>query len=579
MVHERQHRSRSRHRSIAEHPRRGIRRNFRLIAYLLLTALLILSIPGTTTLVFASAPSFSTTIDLSSNQGTSSYPQIAASAGYQYVVWQDDTPGRPNTFFRAGNHNGTSFGPTLDLSPGTGWSQNPQVAASGNSVYAVWQDNSTGTFNILVRASFNNGASFGPIINLDALRLDSTVPQVAASGNNVYVVWQQTASKNMAVYFAWSNNGGTSFTAINLSNDAGNALSPQVAASGNNVYVVWRDNTPGNDEVFFAVSTTSGTSFATTVNLSNNAGESFNPDIAISGTNVYVAWPDNTPGNFDILFRASTNGGATFTPSLSQPAANLSNNPGGSIEPQLATSGNGVCLSWRDSTLGNSQIFFRSSSNNGATFTPVVNLSNDAGSAYNAHLAMVNTDVYVAWADTTPGVEDVLLASSTDGGLSFGSPINLSNDSGFSLNPALVATNVSVYVTWQDDTPGNYDVFFKIGTLFTIMAPQGNAQSVLTPENKSVTITLTGSDPQGLALNFYVVSGPTHGVLGTMTSTGPTSAQVTYTPNSNYWGQDSFTFKVGNSWLNSTAAAASIVVQPAITSTSGTGGGRFPLPK
>ena len=87
---------------------------------------------------------------------------------------------------------------------------------------------------------------------------------------------------------------------------------------------------------------------------------------------------------------------------------------------------------------------------------------------------------------------------------------------------------------------------------------------------------------------FVVVNGPvrtaigmnaTHGVLGTMTSTGPSSAQVTYTPNPNYWGQDSLTFKVYNSWLNSTTVAVSIVVQPTVTSTSGTGGGHFPLPK
>src|SRR6266702_2928690 len=142
---ETQQRRRNRPRSPAGHPRRGTRGNFRLMTYFSLTALLILSIPGTTTLVFASAPSFSSVINLSNNQGTSSYPQIATSAGYQYVVWQD---------------------------------------------------NSTGSFNILIRASFNNGASFGPVINLDSLRLDSTIPQVAATGNNVYVVWQQASTKN-----------------------------------------------------------------------------------------------------------------------------------------------------------------------------------------------------------------------------------------------------------------------------------------------------------------------------------------------------------------------------------------------
>ena len=36
---------------------------------------------------------------------------------------------------------------------------------------------------------------------------------------------------------------------INLSNNAASSLDPGVAASGNNVYVVWYDNTPGNFEI------------------------------------------------------------------------------------------------------------------------------------------------------------------------------------------------------------------------------------------------------------------------------------------------------------------------------------------
>ena len=38
-------------------------------------------------------------------------------------------------------------------------------------------------------------------------------------------------------------------------------------------------------------------------NLSNNAGNSFFPAIAVSGNNVHVVWEDNTPGNTDILYK------------------------------------------------------------------------------------------------------------------------------------------------------------------------------------------------------------------------------------------------------------------------------------
>jgi hypothetical protein len=46
--------------------------------------------------------------------------------------------------------------------------------------------------------------------------------------------------------------------------------------------------------------------------LSNNAGDSADPAIAVSGNNVYIVWEDNTPGNFEILLRKSVNWGARF---------------------------------------------------------------------------------------------------------------------------------------------------------------------------------------------------------------------------------------------------------------------------
>jgi len=65
---------------------------------------------------------------------------------------------------------------------------------------------------------------------------------------------------------------------------------------------VWEDNTLGEREIFFRKSTDGGASFDATVNLSNNVGGSFDPQIAVSGNNVYVVWVDITPG-LDIFFK------------------------------------------------------------------------------------------------------------------------------------------------------------------------------------------------------------------------------------------------------------------------------------
>ena len=66
---------------------------------------------------------------------------------------------------------------------------------------------------------------------------------------------------------------------INLSNNTGTYINPQIAAIGSNVYVTWPDNIPGNNDIFVI---TNAQPFGTAVNISNNPGDSVNPEIAAS---------------------------------------------------------------------------------------------------------------------------------------------------------------------------------------------------------------------------------------------------------------------------------------------------------
>ena len=192
------------------------------------------------------------------------------------------------------------------------------------------------------------------------------IPSIAVSGNNVYVVWKDNTLGNDEVFYRRSTDGGATFgRTVNLSNTAGFSGAPSIAVSGNNVYIVWYDETPGNSEIFYRRSTDDGATFGSTVNLSNNVGESAPSAIAVSGNNVYVVWRDNTPGNFDMLYRRSTNGGASFGSTV-----NLSNNGGdsGGTAQGVAASGNNVYVVWRDNTPGSYDIFYRKSTNGGASF-------------------------------------------------------------------------------------------------------------------------------------------------------------------------------------------------------------------
>ena len=95
-------------------------------------------------------------------------------------------------------------------------------------------------------------------------------------------------------------------------------------------------------------------------------------------------------------------------------------------------------------------------------------------------------------------------------------------------------------------------------------APVAQAQSVTATEDVANTITLAGTDADGDTLSFAIGTGPTHGSLGSVgtvgCSSGTCSANVTYTPDANYHGSDSFTFTVNDGQATSAAATVSITV-------------------
>ena len=96
--------------------------------------------------------------------------------------------------------------------------------------------------------------------------------------------------------------------------------------------------------------------------------------MASSGNNVYVVWPSNQTGILEIVFRASSDNGRTFTEKV-----NLSNTPNvDSIDPEIIASDNSVYISWwEDFGNGTRVPFFTASNDNGVTFGSVLSLSDN----------------------------------------------------------------------------------------------------------------------------------------------------------------------------------------------------------
>ena len=91
-------------------------------------------------------------------------------------------------------------------------------------------------------------------------------------------------------------------------------------------------------------------------------------------------------------------------------------------------------------------------------------------------------------------------------------------------------------------------------------APVANPDSYTTAEDTAVTIAATGvlandTDIEGSALNSVLVTGPTHGSL-TLNANG----SFTYTPNANYNGGDSFTYRANDGSLSGNTTTVSLTV-------------------
>jgi hypothetical protein len=174
---------------------------------------------------------------------------------------------------------------------------------------------------------------------------------------------------------------------IRISANAGPSIQPVVAASGTNVYIAWVENVasgPCTDgtaggycgDIWFSRSTDNGVSFSAAINLTpgTTTRNDILPVIAAGGTQVHVYWTDSaTTGT--VFSRSSNTSGASFTAEvqLTTPDAFYSR-PSGA----LVDSGGNVHFAYYDSSPSSGaagQVFYRCSSNAGASYTTAVNIT------------------------------------------------------------------------------------------------------------------------------------------------------------------------------------------------------------
>ncbi|MFC2155701.1 exo-alpha-sialidase [Acidobacteriota bacterium] len=217
--------------------------------------------------------------------------------------------------------------------------------------------------------------------------------------------------------------------------------------SAGNINVVWEDCVSNIDDIYYSRSSDTGATWSQPVNISSSSGYSANPEIAVDSTgNINVFWCDDTPGNYQIYFKRSTDNGAGWSQ-----AVRVSSNPENSYSPVAAIDDSGnINVTYFAGGGLERDVYFSRSSDDGASWSQAVNTSNSPNPAIFPDLTLDNSgNISVVWQNIISGYQQILFSRSTDNGANWSQPKKISYLWGDNYYPLITADNAgNISATW-----------------------------------------------------------------------------------------------------------------------------------
>ena len=362
---------------------------------------------------------------------------------------------------------------------------------------AVWESNYNlggligGDYDLFTSRSADNGMTWSQPIALntnandDSIHFDRNARITVDKKGNWIACWECSApiggtGTDVDCMYALSADFGATWSApkplnINAAVDEYNDLDPVIKTDGNGVWVaVWRtldtlSSSIGPDaELLTARSIDNGLTWSWPIPLNSNAAvdsaQDIRPQLLTNGTGVWLcAWQVNemVSVDYDIVFSRSIDGGQSWSPItlLNSSAQNDGSANDGEVRLAVTSAGHFIAIWSSSATLGgtigaDADILISRSTDLGQTWSPVAPLNGNAATDSGDDLmptiaADANGELVAAWHsnDTLSGTigsdNDVLIARSSDGGLSWSPPkpanINAGRDSGLDEQP-IIAT-------------------------------------------------------------------------------------------------------------------------------------------
>jgi hypothetical protein len=358
------------------------------------------------------------------------------------------------------------WSPAKRLTWTSGASEWPVLAADSlGHLHAFWTDNTTGHYEVYYRKSTNGGINWTAARRLTwASSLYSSVAVAVDTVDNIHLVWNDFPPGNGEIYYKKSTDGGATWTAKKrLTWTSGSSEYPAITVDSlGNIHVVWEDATPGDYEVYYKKSTDGGLTWTANQRVTWTQAASQHAKIASHWSGwLCLFWVENSPAGSEVYFKTGTSGGPAWSASKK-----VTWTSGSSSSPAISVdiSGN-LHVVWTDDNPGNVEVYYRKSTDVGATWTSYRRLTWTSGISYSPTIAVFSSgNPLVVWEESTPSMSELYWRGSWDGGDSWGASQRLTWNKGYSYGPYVTVDAIgNAHLVWWDDTPGNFEIFYKFG--------------------------------------------------------------------------------------------------------------------
>jgi hypothetical protein len=233
-------------------------------------------------------------------------------------------------FSKSTNH-GTTWTTPLKVS-GKSWADKPWMAVSGNGndIYIAYESRS----QLFITSSHNGGTSFSAPVNVNT---DSSVYRypngfvvlpngTAVLSDSKYSGGSVKTSGPVEIEVWRTTNGGTSWTKVTVDNTVFTGVNFEtsstttIAADAAGTLVVEYSGAPtlgANNRVYVRRSTDGGLTWSARAEVGNASANGSFPAIAAKGAGDFrLTYMDNSAGAWNVWYRASTDGGVTWSAPL-----------------------------------------------------------------------------------------------------------------------------------------------------------------------------------------------------------------------------------------------------------------------